>query len=107
MLILKTVSAHPLRSKFLRSCYSDKSFRSCPSVAKAAICCSRWAIDFTPEGRHVYSHVASPAGAVRRGRMSTRVNHVVRSAPPNGAGAVVAEGYKHGTPSGVKIYKLH
>jgi hypothetical protein len=28
--------------------------------------------------------------------MSTRVNHVVRSAPPNGAGAVVAEGYKHG-----------
>ena len=38
--------------------------------------------------------------------MSTRVNHVVRSAPPNGAGAVVAEGYKHGTPSGVKIYKF-
>jgi|GEM_PF-3181381 len=49
----------------------------------------------------------SSAGAVRRGRMSFRVNHVVRSAPPNGAGSVVAEGYKHVTPGGVKIYKLH
>jgi hypothetical protein len=48
-----------------------------------------------------------PLAPFGRGRMSTRVNHVVRSAPPNGAGAVVAEGYKHGTPSGVKISKLH
>ena len=34
--------------------------------------------------------------------MSARVNKVVRS-HPNGAGSVVAEGYKYATPSGVKM----
>ncbi len=38
--------------------------------------------------------------------MSARVNHMVRSAPPNGAGWVIAGGYKHATPGGVKT-NLH